>query len=98
MTIRGRFFSPEMTVRKGCSSVSESAANIIFIEKRRSFSASLAMHMHCCSLGRTCNVFLTKMDALRRKPNCEYSLSNYIHVKRTVLLREKIPTKEHFTM
>jgi hypothetical protein len=33
------------------------------------------------------------MDALRRKSNCEYSLSNYIHVKRTVLLREEIPLK-----
>ena len=37
---RGRFFSREMIAQKGCSAVPESAANIIFIEKRRSFSAS----------------------------------------------------------
>ena len=40
------------------------ASVIIFIEKRWSSSASLQMLCILRSLGRTNNVFLTKMDAL----------------------------------
>ena len=52
------------TVQAGCSLGSKPAARIIFIEKRRSFPASQKMQLHFWSLSRTCNVFLTKMDAL----------------------------------
>ncbi len=45
--VLSHFYSLAVTVQTDCSEVSESDANIIFIEKRKSFSASLAMHMHC---------------------------------------------------
>ena len=45
--VLSHFYSLAKTVQTDCSEVTESDANIIFIEKRRSFSASLAMHMHC---------------------------------------------------
>ena len=57
------------TVQTGCSGVSESGTNIIFIEKRKSFPASYEQGRHAAlarSLGRTYNAFLTKMDALSR--------------------------------
>ena len=43
-----------VTVQTGCIEAPESGSSIIFIQKCRSFSASC----------QTCNVFLTKMDAL----------------------------------
>ena len=64
-----------MTVQTGFSAVSRTVASIIFIEKRRSFPASLPMRTHWWSLGRTRNVFLMKMDALRRYPSHKGSLS-----------------------
>ena len=73
-----RLYAPPLinttgAVQAGCCQVPISAADIIFIEKRRSYPASLSMHTHCWSLGRTCNVFLTKMDALLPKANFEDS-------------------------
>ena len=52
-------------------------ANIIFIEKRRSFPASYEQGRRAAlarSLGRTRNVFLTKMDALLPETKCKRSL------------------------
>ena len=59
-----------MIVQTGCPEVLNRGAKIIFIEKRRSFPASYEQGRHAAlarSLSRTRNVFLTKMDTLRRQ-------------------------------
>jgi hypothetical protein len=55
------FDGPFMTVQVGCCEDQESDANIIFIEKRWSYPVSLQHAGMLRSLGRTNNVFLTKM-------------------------------------
>ena len=59
-----------MIVQTGCPEVLNRGAKIIFIEKRRSIPASYEQGRHTAlarSLSRTSNVFLTKMDTLRRQ-------------------------------
>ena len=59
-------FLTKMNARKTAVKVLSPAANIIFIEKRRSFLRAKKAKAFLISQGRTRNVFLTKMDVRRR--------------------------------
>ena len=67
-------------------------AKIIFIEKRRSCPASYEQGRRAAlarSLGRTRNVFLTKMDTLLPQPTWKSSLSELSHARRKDHLHRK---------
>ena len=70
-------------VQTGCISTLNWRRVFIFIEKRISFPMSQKMQLHFWSLSRICNVFLTKMYALRRscitKTACLYCSHNRIN-------------------